>query len=70
MRSQKPLDYEELWDSFRTAERIALLNMLLASDIQGDQPPYSSPWAKLEKVTKAALLRLDWEFCLGKKFQL
>lgn len=72
--SVKYYDYEELWDSFRVTERLALLRNLnrelweRALHPMDPNATCNKKWAALGTPLQNALLALDWEFNLGHKF--
>lgn len=60
----KPLDYPDLWDSFTEGERRAMVLGVPGADTD----LWKRPWDKLPVWFRQALLKLDWEFMLGKRF--
>ena len=60
-----PLDYEMLWNQLERNERTALLRQILTEGISGQNV---KPWHELPASLKIELLKLDWEFSLGRRF--
>lgn len=63
------------WDIFGRTERLALLRML-PNSVGCVETGWASPsgeegnqWAKLNPLIQHALLRLDWEFALGRRIK-
>lgn len=63
-RQHHNLDYADLWDSFRQTERRALLANVTNQSIDGQEV---KPWDHLPLGLKKELLKLDWEFNIGRK---
>lgn len=64
---KKPLDHEELWDSFTHGERTALLRNL-PSYLKRYDGAENKQWRFLDVALRIELSALDWEFNLGKRF--
>jgi hypothetical protein len=67
----KPLDFEDLWDSFTEAERLALLRNLYGGSGGPDHVAtwrgcQKKNWSRIPDSIKTQLLALDWEFNLGR----
>lgn len=63
----KPLDFEELWDSFSVAERHAVISNIwhrhhFTSDMRVVE------WKALPQLIRDELAQVDWEFTLGRRF--
>jgi hypothetical protein len=64
---KKPLDYEELWDSFTEEERRALLSNLPPHITRYDAQLHKQ-WRFLDVTLRIELSAVDWEFSLGRRF--
>ena len=64
---KKPLDYEELWDSFTEEERRTLLSNL-PSYIDRYDAQLHKQWRFLDVALRIELSAVDWEFFLGRRF--
>jgi hypothetical protein len=60
------LHAEVIWEAITYAQRIAITNSLYITEFRNGMAQGS--WKSLSKSEQEALLKLDWEFILGKNF--
>jgi hypothetical protein len=64
----KPYDYEELWDSFNSYERRAILMNIWHGRQRYNEQQIYTVWTNLPAEVRADLRDVDWEFSLGHRF--
>ena len=64
---KKPLDHEELWNSFTQSERKTILSNLPAHISRYDNQKHLQ-WRFLDVALRIELAAVDWEFALGRRF--
>jgi hypothetical protein len=54
------------WEAFRPIERTAIVDSLDPKIFFRDT---SKTWDQIEPQVKEQLMKIDWEFCLGRKLE-
>lgn len=68
MGIMKNLDYEELWDSFTSGERRAVLESIWHGRQRYNHEQTYASWKELPVPIREDLADVDWEFALGRRF--
>lgn len=58
----------EIWDFLTATQRRAIIRMTYDYELTSVAKVEQSSWERMTERDRLALLKYDWEFCLGVKF--